>query len=83
MQKFYDRALDWLFQQGVSTVLLGFLCFAAYCAAPRVEALFERQRKDFIEAQKSQGELFERTLDRMQGATVRRKIDPSPAVGGS
>lgn len=70
-QTFRSLAAQWLFQQGVSTVLLGFIAIGAWYGIPA--AVHELRIVLDTTAQRHQTEVkalsdaFERTLDRLQG----------------
>lgn len=77
-RSFKQQAGDWLFQQGVSTVLLGFIAIGAWFGIPAavrevkdtiviVTTKIDEEKAAHKDEVKDLSSTFERTLDRLQG----------------
>ena len=68
-RSFSQKAGDWLFQQGVSTVLLGFIAIGAWYGIPaavtKITEELRDQRADYKAQVKDLGDTFKWALDRV------------------
>lgn len=79
---FRSRAAEWLFQQGVSTVLLGFIAVGAWFGIPaavhELRDVLDKTGKRHEHEVKGLSDTFERTLDRLQGKVPKAAELPAP-----